>query len=136
MPRYVAGRVETALKSAGRTVCGSRILLLGIAYKADVDDDRESPAYVLWNLLERGGAAVNYHDPHVPVIRPSRERGRLAGRASLPLTAETLAEHDLVLVVTGHRSVDYVLVVEKDRLIVDTRNILGRLKGLPRYFPA
>jgi UDP-N-acetyl-D-glucosamine dehydrogenase len=137
MPAYVVRRVGEALASTGKTLAGGRVLLLGIAYKANVDDDRESPAYVLWKLLADAGAQVAYHDPHVPVIRPSREHADLAGRRSVTLTAEELAGHDLVLVVTAHQGVDYALVARHARLIVDTRNALaGLVADAQKYFKA
>ena len=137
MPAYVVRRVGEALASASQTVKGSRVLLLGIAYKANVDDDRESPAYVLWEQLEAQGAQVDYHDPHIPVIRPSREHARLAGRPSVPLTAEGVARYDLVLLATPHRAVDYPLVARHAALIVDTRNAFAGLVEKPSaYFKA
>jgi len=89
MPEYVVARVGEALASKKKKLRGSRVLLIGIAYKADVDDDRESPAYVLWQLLRKAGAHVEYHDPHVPIIRKSRGHGHLAGQCSVPLTPES-----------------------------------------------
>jgi UDP-N-acetyl-D-glucosamine dehydrogenase len=137
MPDYVIQRSEEALQTQQKTLKGSRVLLLGIAYKPNVDDDRESPAYVLWEKLEAVGADVVYHDPHVPVIRPSREHGHFAGRASVALTAETLADYDLVLLATNHEAVDYALIAENAKLVVDTRNALGQLlKGQPHYHKA
>ncbi len=137
MPAYVVQQVGVALASANRTISGSRVLLLGIAYKANVDDDRESPAYVLWAQLEALGARVDYHDPHIPVIRPSREHSHFAGRPGVALTAEGVAQYDLVLVVTQHRAVDYPLVARHARLIVDTRNALAGLVENPAvYFKA
>lgn len=137
MPAYVVRRCAEALASQGRTLAGARVLLLGIAYKADVDDDRESPGYVLWKLLEQAGATVAYHDPHVPVIRPSREHARFAGIRNTNLDAATLAGFDIVLVATRHKAVDYGLVAEHARLVVDTRNALAdRLQGQLHYFKA
>ena len=136
MPAYVVQRVGEALATQKKAVAGSRILLLGIAYKADVDDDRESPAYVLWELLQAQGAQVDYHDPHVPVIRPSREHSRFAGIRSVPLTAEGIAAYDLVLLATAHRAVDYKSVAGHARLVVDTRNAFPEMKGRPNYFQA
>jgi UDP-N-acetyl-D-glucosamine dehydrogenase len=137
MPAYVVQQVGVALASARRTISGSRVLLLGIAYKANVDDDRESPAYVLWAQLEAMGARVDYHDPHVPVIRPSREHSHFAGRQGVALTAEGVAQYDLVLVVTQHRAVDYPLVARHARLIVDTRNAFaGMVENPAVYFKA
>jgi UDP-N-acetyl-D-glucosamine dehydrogenase len=137
MPAYVVRRCGEALASQGCALAGARVLLLGIAYKADVDDDRESPAYVLWELLEAAGATVAYHDPHVPVIRPSRDHARFAGIRNTGLDPATVAGFDLVLVATRHRAVDYALLAEHARLVVDTRNALAdRLQGRPQYFKA
>jgi UDP-N-acetyl-D-glucosamine dehydrogenase len=137
MPAYVVRRCGEALASQGRALAGARVLLLGIAYKADVDDDRESPGYVLWELLEEAGAEVAYHDPHVPVIRPSREHARFAGIRNTDLDAPTLAGFDLVLVATRHKAVDDALIAEHARLVVDTRNALAdRLQGQSHYFKA
>jgi len=137
MPAYVIRRVTEALASAGKTLKGSRVLLLGIAYKANVDDDRESPSYVLWELLRAQGAHVEYHDPHVPVIRPSREHADFAGQRGVPLTPETISAADVVLVATQHAAVDYSLVAKHARLVVDARNALaGLLQGAANYFKA
>ncbi|MCX6847609.1 MAG: nucleotide sugar dehydrogenase [Verrucomicrobia bacterium] len=137
MPAYVIQRVGEALASLHLTIRDSRILMIGIAYKSNVDDDRESPAYVLWDLLEQQGAEVDYHDPHVPVIRPSREHAHFAGRQSVALAAGTLADYDLVLVATNHKAVDAALIAENARLVVDSRNALSSLmKGKPNYFKA
>ncbi len=137
MPVYVIQRVGEALASLHLTIRDSRILMIGIAYKSNVDDDRESPAYVLWDLLEQQGAEVDYHDPHVPVIRPSREHAHFAGRQSVALAAGTLADYDLVLVATNHKAVDAALIAEHARLVVDSRNALSALmKGKSNYFKA
>jgi len=118
MPNHVVNKVTEALHQAGKAVRGSTILLLGLAYKADVDDDRESPSYVLIEKLEAQGAKVVYHDPHVPIIRPTREHAHLAGRRSVPIDTSA----DLVLLATAHRGFhDY----DFSRLqvpLVDTRN--------------
>jgi UDP-N-acetyl-D-glucosamine dehydrogenase len=137
MPAYVIQRVAEALASLHLTIRDSRILMIGIAYKSNVDDDRESPAYVLWELLEQQGAQVDYHDPHVPVIRPSREHAHFAGRKSVALVADTLPGYDLVLVATNHKAVDAALVAQHARLVVDSRNALSALmKGKTNYFKA
>jgi len=92
---------------------------------------------VLWELLERRGAEVVFHDPHVPIIRPTREHPQFAGRKSAPLTPETVGESDLVLLATRHRSLDYALIAERARLIVDTRNAFaGMQMDERRYFKA
>lgn len=135
MPEYVIKRCIEALASVDKTLAGSRVLMLGIAYKANVDDDRESPAYVLWELLEKAGASVEYHDPHVPVIRPSREHSQFAGRLSVELTPDTISGADLVLLATHHQAVDYPLVAQNAALAVDSRNALAALmKGRANYF--
>jgi UDP-N-acetyl-D-glucosamine dehydrogenase len=137
MPAYVIQRCGEALAENRQTIRGSRILMIGIAYKANVDDDRESPAYVLWEMLEKQGAQVEYYDPHVPVIRPSREHAQFAGRKSAELTAETVASFDLVLVATHHKAVDWPLIAQNARLVVDSRNALSTtMKGKPNYFKA
>ena len=100
MPNYVISRCEETLKSHGKTIQGSRILILGLAYKPNVDDDRESPSYVLMQKLENMGSEVNYNDPHIPEIRFSREHGKYAGRQSV----EPSEEYDLFLLATHHDS--------------------------------
>jgi len=137
MPEYVIKRTGEALAENRQTIRGSRILMIGIAYKANVDDDRESPAYVLWELLEKQGATVEYHDPHVPVIRPSREHAHFAGRKSVALTAEAVSGYDLVLVATQHKAVDWALIAQHAKRVVDSRNALSAaMKGCSNYFKA
>ncbi len=128
MPGYV---VESAVAALGRPIRGARILLLGLAYKPDVDDDRESPAYALMQLFEERGAQTAYHDPHVPVIRPTREHPQFAGRRSTALSPEG---HDLALLVTAHaeyRSFDFS---SWPIPFVDTRNCVARRPE--KYFRA
>jgi len=123
MPHYVVQRLAEALDARfGRGLNGSRILLLGIAYKKNVADVRESPGLRLIELLEARGARVAYHDPHVPEIPPTREHGALAGRRSVALDPAALDGFDAVLIVTDHDGIDYGAVVEGARLVVDTRN--------------
>lgn len=137
MPAYVVKHVSEALSSGGKPIRGSRILLLGIAYKANVDDDRESPGYVLWRLLEDLGAKVEYHDPHVPVIRPSREHSQFAGQKSVEMTEEGVRAFDLILVITRHDAVDYAMIARNANLIVDTRNAFnGLIENPEKYFKA
>ena len=126
MPRHVVARAAEALdRQTGKGLNGARVLLLGIAYKKNVDDMRESPALVIWQLLEDRGAAVSYHDPHVAEIPPTREHASLGGRRSVALDAAALGAADLVLVVTDHAAVDYALVAETATLVVDTRNVMA-----------
>jgi UDP-N-acetyl-D-glucosamine dehydrogenase len=137
MPEFVVTRVKESLASQEKNLRGAKVLLIGIAYKANVDDDRESPAYALWKLLEARGAKVNYHDPHIPQIRPSREHARLAGKKSVLLTAKHISAAAVVLIATAHDAVNWPLIAKHARLIVDTRNVLARpLKNSPKYFKA
>jgi UDP-N-acetyl-D-glucosamine dehydrogenase len=130
MPHLVVDRLAAALDAgSGRGLNGARVLVLGIAYKKNVDDMRESPALRLIELLEGRGAATGFHDPLVAEIPSTREHAALAGRRSLALTAETIAGHDAVLIATDHDAVDYALVAAHARLIVDTRNAFAR-RGL------
>jgi UDP-N-acetyl-D-glucosamine dehydrogenase len=118
MPDYVVARVAEALNDQGKPLKRARILLLGVAYKADVDDDRESPSYVLMEKLEMRGALVSYNDPNIPVIRPSREHAHLAGRVSVPITTE----YDLILISTAHEEYKRWDFSACPIPIVDTRN--------------
>ncbi|MEW7850688.1 nucleotide sugar dehydrogenase [Massilia aurea] len=121
MPAWVIAKVADALNTRGRAVMGSRILVLGIAYKKDVEDMRESPSVALMELLRARGAAVEYSDPHVPVFPRMREhRFELV---SVELTPSSLASYDVVLLATGHSAFDYELVRQYANLIVDTRGI-------------
>jgi UDP-N-acetyl-D-glucosamine dehydrogenase len=120
MPRYVVHRTMEALDARGRTLKGARVLVLGIAYKKDVDDMRESPAVRIIELLQERGAEVVYHDPYVP--RVPRMRQHRLDMVSVPLTDDALETADAVLIATDHGCVDYARVVERARLVVDTRN--------------
>jgi len=130
MPHHVIERLSKAMDARfSRGIKGARLLLLGLAYKKNVDDTRESPALRLIELLEARGAAVDYHDPLVPRIPPTRHYGPIAGRASVELTAGSIASYDAVVVVTDHDAVDYALVVKAAKLVVDTRNALRAFAG-------
>ncbi|MEK7867409.1 MAG: nucleotide sugar dehydrogenase [Planctomycetota bacterium] len=120
MPRYVIARVMDALNDRGKALRGSRVLVLGIAYKKDVDDPRESPAFELIELLQEKGATVSYHDPYIP--RVPKLRHYALSMSSIELTDEALSSHDMVLIATDHTKVDYARVVRHSRLVVDTRN--------------
>ncbi|MEQ1439858.1 nucleotide sugar dehydrogenase [Fontimonas sp. SYSU GA230001] len=124
MPHWVVQKVADALNDTGRAVRGSRVLMIGIAYKKDVDDLRESPALELMDLLEERGADVHYHDPLIPRI-PRIRRGAY-DKTSVPITADRLPDYDLVLIATNHSAVDYALLARHARLIVDTR---GQFRG-------
>lgn len=120
MPQYVVQRVADALNDDGKALKGSRICVLGIAYKKDVDDPRESPAFTILELLQAKGAVISYNDPHVPSLPPMRHHSLRMD--SQPLSPEFLAEQDCVLIVTDHSAYDWDLVVENTNLVVDTRN--------------
>jgi UDP-N-acetyl-D-glucosamine dehydrogenase len=123
MPHYVLGKLQLALNDRGKPMRGSRVLVLGLAYKKDVDDARESPAFELIDGLLRLGAEVGYHDPHVEKAPRMRTWPDLPPMRSAPLTAETLAAQDAVLIVTDHGAVDYELVARHAPLVVDTRGV-------------
>jgi UDP-N-acetyl-D-glucosamine dehydrogenase len=123
MPEYVIDKLILALNERGRAVKGSKVLVLGLSYKRDIDDPRESPAFEVLDRLLRLGAEVSYHDPHVPVAPGMRSWPDLPAMESVALTAETLASSDAVIVVTDHAAVDYELVAEHAPLIVDTRGV-------------
>ncbi|HEY7472830.1 MAG TPA: nucleotide sugar dehydrogenase [Gemmatimonadota bacterium] len=129
MPEYVVERVAASLNELGKPVKGSRILILGLSYKPNISDDRESPSYRLMDLLDERGAEVAYHDPHVPVILPSREHGHWAGLESTPWDRETIESYDAVIVATDHAAVDYRALAEWGRLIVDTRNAMTGIEA-------
>jgi len=124
MPEYVVNRTAEALNAQRKAVNGSKVLIVGLAYKADVDDDRESPSYVLLNLFQQRGAEVAYYDPYVPVIRPTREHPHWAGTKSVAWNKETLGSYDVVLIATKHASVNYRELGEWSKCIVDTRNAM------------
>jgi UDP-N-acetyl-D-glucosamine dehydrogenase len=125
MPDYVVGRVAEALNARRRAVNGSRALVLGLAYKANVDDDRESPSYRLMDLLKGKGAEVAYYDPHVPVIRVTREHPHWAGTKSVAWNRETIKGFDVVLISTAHKAVNYGELANWAECIVDTRNAMA-----------
>jgi UDP-N-acetyl-D-glucosamine dehydrogenase len=126
MPYYVVQRTMEALNGQKKTLNGSRALVLGAAYKRDVDDVRESPSLRIITLLKERGAVVDYHDPLVPALR--RGGGFQHEMESVPLTPATVQSYDVVLILTDHSSVDYGMVVEAARLVVDTRNATARVK--------
>jgi UDP-N-acetyl-D-glucosamine dehydrogenase len=128
MPTYVISRVTEALNSLRKPVNGSRILLLGLAYKPNVDDDRESPSYVLMNMLHERGAIVAYHDPHVPTIRLTREHPHWAGTKSVEWDCETVQSYDAVVIATDHKKVSYHELADWAPCIIDSRNAMVGIK--------
>jgi UDP-N-acetyl-D-glucosamine dehydrogenase len=129
MPELVVRRVSDALNEKGKPVKGSRVLILGLAYKPNVDDERESPSYVLMSILSERGAKVEYHDPYVPMIKPTREHSRWAGKKSVDWSQTNIASFDLVLIATNHASVNYRELGDWAQCIVDTRNAMATVRA-------
>jgi UDP-N-acetyl-D-glucosamine dehydrogenase len=129
MPQYVIGRLAEFLNQERKPLNGSRIALLGIAYKRDVDDPRESPSFELLKLLLEREAVVSYNDPHVPVLPKMRHYPNLPAMCSRELTEGYLEEQDCVLIATDHSAYDYEFIVEHSRLVVDTRNATKSVTG-------
>jgi UDP-N-acetyl-D-glucosamine dehydrogenase len=125
MPRYVVGKVQDALNNQGKALKGSQVLVLGAAYKPDIEDLRESPALDVIGLLEQKGARVAYHDPHVPRIHFDSGEGLSAEMFSVPNLIAAVKSADCVVIVTNHSSYDYDAILDSARLVVDTRNALG-----------
>jgi UDP-N-acetyl-D-glucosamine dehydrogenase len=126
MPIFVVGKVREGLNRMGKAVNGSRILVLGVAYKPDIDDVRESPALDIIHLLEADGAQVFYHDPFVPRLEEDGEVWE-----SVPLTDEVVSGMDAAVIVTDHKAVDYRKVLSLTPMVVDTRNATRDLGGIP-----
>jgi UDP-N-acetyl-D-glucosamine dehydrogenase len=122
MPRYVVERATEALNSKKKAMNGSKILIIGIAYKPDVDDMRESPSFHIMDRLEELGAEVEYFDPFVPVVPKLREFGHWKGTESIEWTQEKVASYDLVLIATNHSTIDYQELTNWAQLVVDSRN--------------
>lgn len=123
MPEYVLGKLTLGLNDQHKSVRGAKVLLLGLAYKRDIDDPRESPAFEILEKLLQLGAEVSYHDPHIPVAPSMRHWPDLPELRSIALDEDTVAKQDAVLLVTDHANVDYELVRSHARLLVDTRGV-------------
>jgi UDP-N-acetyl-D-glucosamine dehydrogenase len=123
MPEFVTEKVARALNRERKAVNGSSVLVIGVAYKRDIDDVRESPALDIMRLLESRGAVVSYHDPHIPTVREHGEN-----RSSVPLTRDAIARADAVVIVTDHKAVDYQLLADHAAVIIDTRNAMARAR--------
>lgn len=137
MPEYVVRRVADALNSQRKALNGSKILILGLAYKPNVDDERQSPTYVLMDLLSERGAEVDYYDPYVPAIKPTREHLHWAGKKSVKWDHSTISCFDAVLIATNHKSVDYQELADWAHCIVDTRNAMAGIRfGLGKVWKA
>jgi UDP-N-acetyl-D-glucosamine dehydrogenase len=130
MPDYVLGRVVEALNDSGKAVRGARVLVLGLAYKPDVDDDRESPTYAIMQALEKRGALVDYNDPFIPVIKAGRSHHAVAGRESKPITAG----YDVIVLATNHSSYRGFDFAALGVPLVDCRN--AATSRPDKYYPA
>jgi UDP-N-acetyl-D-glucosamine dehydrogenase len=133
MPAYVVQQIMLALNQEGKPLRGSRIVLIGLAYKKNVDDDRESPTYIIWEELLKHGAIVSYHDPYCPIVRPSREHGHFAGIASIPFEQLTSANFDAAVITTGHDVIDHDSLAKQLPVMIDTR---GVCKPAPNVYQA
>jgi UDP-N-acetyl-D-glucosamine dehydrogenase len=125
MPSYVVQKLMVALNDQGKCLKGARVLILGVAYKPNVDDDRESPAFAIMELIENGGATVDYSDPYIPKLKKTRKFS--FDKTSVKLTPKNIKGFDAVVIVTNHANVDYKLVEEHAKLILDTRNALQKI---------
>jgi UDP-N-acetyl-D-glucosamine dehydrogenase len=131
MPSHVIGRTAEALNSHKKALNGSRVLVIGLSYKPNVDDDRESPSYVLMDLLKKRGAEVAYYDPYVPVVRHKREYPQWTGTSSVKWDRQTLEGLDAVIIATNHQCVNYEELARWCGCIVDTRNAMAAVKASP-----
>jgi len=129
MPQYVVNQTVAGLNNVKKAVNGSRILLVGLAYKPDVDDMRESPTFILMELFEQMGAEVEFYDPHIPVIQPTREHAKYNGRKSVIWNQQIVEGFDTVVIVTDHKSIDYDALYAWSDLIIDTRNVYKGING-------
>jgi UDP-N-acetyl-D-glucosamine dehydrogenase len=123
MPSYVVDRTARALNRHGKSLRGARVLVLGLSYKADIDDDRESPSFEIIERLREEGAIVAYCDPYIPVARPGREHD--IGLSSVPCTAEEFARHDALVVSTAHSEFKDPALYRDARIVIDTRNLMA-----------
>jgi UDP-N-acetyl-D-glucosamine dehydrogenase len=133
MPRYVVQKVAEALNEDAKPVKGSRVLVLGLAYKANIDDDRESPSYEILELLQEAGARVDYCDPHFPVARKGRKHD--LGLASVPCRADVFAQYDALVVATAHDAFKDRSLYADAKLVVDSRNLIAPLLATPGTGP-
>ncbi len=127
MPNYVFGKIQFALNLLKKSVRGSRVLLLGLAYKKNVDDDRESTTFKIMELLDQHGASVEYNDPYIPIIKARREHNQYKGKKSVPL--DTINAFDLVVILADHSCYSFEEIVKSSKLVIDTRNACGKIKS-------
>jgi len=124
-------RTIEALNHHGKPLKGSKILIIGLAYKADVDDERESPSYYLMDLLAKYGAEVSYYDPYIPVIKPTREHSHWAGTKSVTWDEPTISSFDACIISTAHKVINWEELARWSRCIIDTRNAMAGVKTAP-----
>jgi len=126
MPYYVIERVIEALNQHEKSLKGSKILVLGVAYKKDIDDERESPGYSIMKLLLEKGAIVDYNDPWIPVLKQTRKYN--FQKKSIPITPDLLKEMDAAIIITDHSAYDYAEIVKHSNLVIDTRNATSKIE--------
>ena len=127
MPDYVIQKIIFALNREGKSLKNSRVLLLGLAYKKNVDDTRESVTFKIMELLEEKDAVTDYNDPYIPKIKPTRKYKQFAGKKSIPL--ENINQYDCVVILTDHTCYDFKAIADQSKIIVDTRNACGNIKS-------
>jgi UDP-N-acetyl-D-glucosamine dehydrogenase len=128
MPQYVVDQTIMALNSHKKALNGSKVLLMGLAYKPDVDDMRESPTFVLMKILEKFGAEVSFFDPHIPKIAPTREHAQYTGKESIVWDESSIRSFDVAIIATDHKDVDYAQLLDWSKLVVDSRNVYKETK--------
>ncbi len=129
MPRYVINQTLKALNAHGKAMNGSNILVIGLAYKPDVDDMRESPTFKLFDILEEYQASIEYYDPYIPEIKPTREHAHWTGKESIEWTREKVEAFDAVIISTNHSDIDYKGLADWNSCIIDTRNAMKGVEG-------
>jgi UDP-N-acetyl-D-glucosamine dehydrogenase len=130
MPEYVVQRLTEALNSQRKTVNGSSILLVGLAYKPNIDDMRESPTFVLFDLIKARGGEVAYYDPHISEIGPTREHAQWRGMRSIEWSEAAIKPFNAAVIVTAHSNIDYRQLAKWCGCIVDTRNVYGQMQNV------
>ncbi|MFD2532949.1 nucleotide sugar dehydrogenase [Gracilimonas halophila] len=128
MPTYVVDRTMHALNTHKKAMNGSKVLVIGLAYKPDVDDMRESPTFKIFDLLKKMGAEIAYYDPFIPEVLPTREHGEYTGMQTVEWNKETVSGFDAVLISTNHSTIDYAELAEWSDCIIDTRNSMSGVK--------
>ena len=129
MPDYVFQRTTEALNSIKKSINGSNLLIIGMAYKKNVDDMRESPALVILDKLQKSGATTSYYDPYIAEIPTTREFPHLAGIQSTSWNEDSLSLFDAAIIVTAHDHIDYTTLMNEVEIVIDTRNALSEVEG-------